>query len=171
MWSNPRGSVSQSQECGCLVHPTGMIHDISLCLLSLWTIQYIAIYICFEFEETKHILFFQLRKVQWMHMWNLWGSVPPKGWEPMIYGLLPLNIKHLLIFLPQSSDLLLGLSGFLLPTVNLPTLVPIHLLSLNQQLFSLSFSINSVLQFPLSLLHTVPLTLCYFHLAFLCRVQ
>ena len=67
--SNPRGSVSQFQGFGGLVHPTRMIRDVTLCLAIIGTvcalIQYIVICICFEFEGgKKHILFFQLRRVR-----------------------------------------------------------------------------------------------------------
>ena len=30
-----------------------------------------------KIKFTTHILFFHLRRVGWMHVWNLWGSGPP----------------------------------------------------------------------------------------------
>ena len=30
-----------------------------------------------KIKFSTHILFFQLRRIQSMHVWNLWGSVPP----------------------------------------------------------------------------------------------
>jgi len=52
----PRGSVSQFQ---------GFSGRISWAI----KIKYIKFMI--------YILFFQLRRVRWIHVWNLWGSVPP----------------------------------------------------------------------------------------------
>ena len=72
--SSPRDSVSQFLEFGCLVHPTCIIRDITLCLVNA-PIQYIVIYKSFEFEEKRRILFLQLRRARCMHVWNVWVSV------------------------------------------------------------------------------------------------
>ena len=53
VWSNPRCSASQFQ---------------GFCGKRFWAIKV---------KFTTRILFFQLRKVRWMLIWNLWGTVPP----------------------------------------------------------------------------------------------
>ena len=63
--SNPRCSVSQFQRFGGLVHPA------RLCTNTLYS------YIHKIYIWSKKKL--QLRRVRWMHVWNLWGSVPPTG--------------------------------------------------------------------------------------------
>ena len=55
VWSNPRGWMSKFQGLGGK---------------RFWAIKV-------KKKFSTHILFFQLRRVRWMHAWNLWGSVPP----------------------------------------------------------------------------------------------
>ena len=66
---NPRGWVSQFQGFGGK---------------RFWAIEVKTI------KFTTHILFLQLGRVRWMHVWNLWSSVPPTrlrttAVEPLCY--------------------------------------------------------------------------------------
>ena len=81
----PQGLVNQCQGLSNLVHFTNMIHDITLCLESLCTNQYISIYIYFEFEENKAQFFCNYKGLDECMYVACGGHYLRQGKEPLNY--------------------------------------------------------------------------------------
>ena len=70
--SNPRGSVCKFQGFGGN---------------RFWAIKV-------KKQQIKtHILLFQQRRIQWMHVWNLWGSVPRTRLRTTVIGIINRRVQ------------------------------------------------------------------------------
>ena len=71
------------------VRTTRIIHDVKLCHASSYT-NTVYSYIHVLNLKKESIFFFKLRKVGWVHVWNLWGSISLEGLRPiLLYPNLP----------------------------------------------------------------------------------